>query len=99
MGGGIELLEAALRVPPWQPLYQLSRDEIQGTRLGNVDRPFDWPAEGVATTAALGASAPPGMCRDQMGGLGAVCRMGRALAKPIMRCRWVSQELYPSYGS
>jgi hypothetical protein len=57
MGGGIELLEAALRVPPWQPLYQLSSDEIQRMRLNNVDRLFDESRDGVATTAALGATA------------------------------------------
>jgi hypothetical protein len=64
MGGGIELLEAALRVPPWQPLYQLSNDEIQRmVGINNVDRLFDESLEGIATTAALGvtaANAPPG---------------------------------------
>jgi hypothetical protein len=60
-GGGIELLEAALRVPPWQPLYQLSGDEIARTRLNNVDQLFDEKDDSVATTAALGpkvVSAP-----------------------------------------
>jgi hypothetical protein len=56
MGGGIELLEAALRVPPWQPLYQLSSDEILRMGLSNVDRLFDGAPAGVATTAALGAA-------------------------------------------
>jgi hypothetical protein len=54
MGGGIELLEAALRVPPWRPLYQLSRDEIERTSLNNVDHLFDAEREGVA--AARGAT-------------------------------------------
>jgi hypothetical protein len=57
MGGGIELLEAALRVPPWQPLYRLSNDEIQRMGINNVDRLFDGSLEGIATTAALGATA------------------------------------------
>jgi hypothetical protein len=64
MGGGIELLQAALRVPPWQPLYQLSDDEIVRTRLNNVDHLFDARHDAVATTAALGptvASAPAGL--------------------------------------
>jgi len=60
MGGGIELLEAALRVPPWQPLYQLSSDEIQRMRLNNIDHLFDAPRDGVATTAALGANVRAG---------------------------------------
>jgi len=29
MGGNIELLETAARVPPWEPLYPLSRDELR----------------------------------------------------------------------
>jgi hypothetical protein len=57
MGGGIELLEAALRVPPWQPLYQLSMDEIRRMGLNNVDQLFDGAPAGVAATAALHASA------------------------------------------
>jgi hypothetical protein len=56
MGGGIELLEAALRVPPWQPLHQLSSDEIQRMRLNNIDQLFDAERKGVATAAALGAA-------------------------------------------
>jgi hypothetical protein len=63
MGGGIELLQAALRVPPWQPLYQLSGDEIQKMRLTNIDQLFDQKHDSVATTAALRAtvaSAPAG---------------------------------------
>ena len=55
MGGGIELLEAALRVPPWQPLHQLSGDEIARSRLSNVDHLFDGAHEDVTTTAALGS--------------------------------------------
>jgi hypothetical protein len=57
MGGGIELLEAALRVPPWQPLHQLSGDEIARSRLSTIDHLFDGSHEGLATTAALGPSA------------------------------------------
>jgi hypothetical protein len=34
MGGGIELLETALRVPPWEPMHALSRDELQ--RMGVI---------------------------------------------------------------
>ncbi len=57
MGGGIELLDAALRVPPWQPLHQLSGDEIRQARLNNVDHLFDGSHEGVAGTAALAATS------------------------------------------
>ena len=32
MGGGVDLLETALRIPPWEPLYRLSADELQRMR-------------------------------------------------------------------
>jgi hypothetical protein len=41
MGGGIELLETALRVPPWEPLYALAADEIHRLRLTTLDRLSD----------------------------------------------------------
>jgi hypothetical protein len=52
MGGDIELLETALRVPPWEPLYRLSRDEIRRMNLSNIDRLFDNETRDVAVTAA-----------------------------------------------
>jgi hypothetical protein len=57
MGGGIELLEAALRVPPWQPLYQLSNEEIQRVALNNVDHLFKPKPDGVATNANAALAA------------------------------------------
>jgi hypothetical protein len=56
MGGGIELLQAALRVPPWQPLYRLSGDEIQRMGLNNIDHLFDAKPKEVATAAAREAT-------------------------------------------
>ena len=41
MGGGIELIEAALRVPPWEPMHELSGEEIRRMRLTTTDRLFD----------------------------------------------------------
>ena len=29
MGGSIELLDLALRIPPWEPMHALTRDEMQ----------------------------------------------------------------------
>jgi hypothetical protein len=56
MGNGIELLETALRVPPWRPLYRLSNDEMQRMGINNVDRLFDGSLEDMATTTALQAA-------------------------------------------
>jgi hypothetical protein len=56
MGGGIELLDAALRVPPWQPLYQLSGDEIRRMGLNNVDHLFGAEPNRIAAEARAGAN-------------------------------------------
>jgi hypothetical protein len=41
MGGAADLIETALRIPPWEPLYRLSADELQRMRLSTVDGLFD----------------------------------------------------------
>ena len=38
MGGAIELLETALRIPPWEPLYALAAEEVRSMHLTTVDR-------------------------------------------------------------
>ena len=53
MGGNIDLLTTALRVPPWEPLYRLSSDEIQRMGLSNVDHLFDDEIPAVAAAASL----------------------------------------------
>ena len=67
MGGGIELLEKALQVPPWEPLYRLSGDEIRSTGLSNADQLFTPEVRNVAAApsalpylaGALPASGAP----------------------------------------
>jgi hypothetical protein len=65
MGGGIDLLETALRIPPWEPLYALSKEEIERMRLNTIATLFDHeppttssipPAS--ATLATVGHPAP-----------------------------------------
>jgi hypothetical protein len=54
MGGGGELLEVALRIPPWEPMRMLSREELRRTRLDTtVDR-----TQVAATPASSGLNAP-----------------------------------------
>jgi hypothetical protein len=38
MGGGAELLVAALRIPPWEPLRMLSRDELRRAHLATTQQ-------------------------------------------------------------
>jgi hypothetical protein len=53
MGGSIDLLETAARVPPWEPLQLLSQEELRGMRLTNSDYPFDESPELVVTDTSV----------------------------------------------
>jgi hypothetical protein len=52
MGGGIELLDKALQVPPWEPMHSLSAEEMRRTGLTTTDRMFE-PAVPVAKAAPV----------------------------------------------
>jgi hypothetical protein len=41
MGGGIELLETALRVPPWEPMHRLTASELRRMHVTTVDSLFE----------------------------------------------------------
>ena len=62
MGGSGDLIETALRIPPWEPLYRLSPDELQRMNLSTVDAPFSRgvsaPAEAKATTSLATVGHP-----------------------------------------
>jgi hypothetical protein len=48
MGGTFALLETALKVPPWEPMRQLSREELRAMKMATI---ADRPSETVITTA------------------------------------------------
>ena len=52
MGGDGELLETALRVPPWEPMHRLSGEEIRRMGLSTLDGLL---IGGAAATASVGA--------------------------------------------
>jgi hypothetical protein len=54
MGGSIELLNLALRIPPWEPMHSLTADETRRTKLA-TEQP---PAPVAATVAASPVAAP-----------------------------------------
>ncbi len=54
MGGGIELIETALRVPPWEPMYALSHEELRRMRVTTVDNLF----EGDTPVASVPVASP-----------------------------------------
>jgi hypothetical protein len=63
MGGGVDLLETALRIPPWEPLYRLSADELHRMRLSTVEAPFDrapLAVQPVSPTSSLATVGRPG---------------------------------------
>jgi hypothetical protein len=53
MGGSLDLLETAARVPPWEPLRLLSQEELRGMRLTNSDHLFDEPLEPVVADSSV----------------------------------------------
>jgi len=53
MGASIELLDIALRIPPWEPMHALTPAEIERTKLATQDQ-----APGRAGTVATSRPAP-----------------------------------------
>ena len=64
MGGGVELLETALRIPPWEPLYRLSADELQRMRLNTIEAPFAQKDTRVQSASAAASIATVGQQHD-----------------------------------
>ncbi len=60
MGGAIDLLETALRIPPWEPMRLLSREELRGMKIVTVENDDDATPQAVAaaSSAAVLASGP-----------------------------------------
>lgn len=54
MGGSVELLEVSLRIPPWEPMRALSRDEMRRMNLDNSDA-----TDARATPPQSSSSATP----------------------------------------
>jgi hypothetical protein len=51
MGGGVDLLEIALKIPPWEPMRMLSREELRTMKVMTAgDAPE--PSSGAATNSA-----------------------------------------------
>jgi hypothetical protein len=58
MGGAVELLEVSLRIPPWEPMRALTRDELRRMNLDNSDVADARPAHPEAVTTAAPSSFP-----------------------------------------
>jgi len=57
MGGSMELLDLALRIPPWEPMRALTRDELRRVRLDTTDDPFERAPVAVATSSSPATSS------------------------------------------
>jgi hypothetical protein len=58
MGASIDLLDLALRIPPWEPMHAMTPDELRATRLATDVLPPPVAAT-VASSPAAAAAAPP----------------------------------------
>jgi len=57
MGGSVELLELSLRIPPWEPMRVLTRDEMRRMNLDNSDVTDARSTPPQSTTTATPVSA------------------------------------------
>ncbi len=55
MGGSINLIETALKIPPWEPMRLLSRDELRGMKI--ITAGEDAQGEPVAATTSVALSS------------------------------------------
>src|SRR5262245_7634613 len=53
MGGGIDLLEIALKIPPWEPMRLLSREELRGMKIVTGDEAPEVNSGASTNTAKL----------------------------------------------
>ncbi len=56
MGGGADLIDLALRIPPWEPMHALTREELKRANLDQNVEQADQPVNS-AGSAAVPASA------------------------------------------
>jgi hypothetical protein len=59
MGGSIDLLNLALRIPPWEPMHALTADEARRTRLVTDAQTTPTVPVAAGTVAAAPAAVPP----------------------------------------
>lgn len=58
MGGSVELLEVSLRIPPWEPMRLLSREEMRRMNLDNSDVTDARSSQPQSTTSANPSQLP-----------------------------------------
>ena len=57
MGGSVALLELSLRIPPWEPMRILTREELRRMRLDTADTATDRQTQAPANTSSASLDA------------------------------------------
>src|SRR4029453_19324668 len=60
MDGSVDLLEMALRIPPWEPMRRLSSEDQRRMRLNNLDSLFGSTSESLTTSTPSSVPTPTG---------------------------------------
>ena len=84
MGIEIELFEIASRIPPWEELRRLSRDELQRMKIHTVDDPFSRPTASTVASASPNPKSDPAAAAINVNVLGWMIvdrKEGRALIR------------------
>jgi hypothetical protein len=53
MGGGADLIDLALRIPPWEPMHALTREELRRANLDMSAQPAEAASSAVAAPVAV----------------------------------------------
>ena len=61
MGGTIDLLEIALKIPPWEPMRLLSREELRGMNIVTIEEPMERGSATAASAYALASGQRAGL--------------------------------------
>ncbi len=81
MGGGLELIELALRIPPWEPMRVLSREELKRAGLALGAEQGEPSTQAVLTPVSTGWEDRGGRAKDRgwslVEGLGAAPMLAR----------------------
>jgi hypothetical protein len=65
MGASVDLLDLALRIPPWEPMHAMTGDEIHRTRLA-TEAPGEQPAAATIAASPPAASQPAARMTDEL---------------------------------
>ncbi len=57
MGASVDLLDLALRIPPWEPMHAMTREELRRTRLTTEE--LDTPDEATVATSSPAPAVQP----------------------------------------